>query len=198
MGAMAVPSTMLPLGTKAPEFELPDVTTGRTVSNTDFSDRQGLLVMFICRHCPYVAHVRAGLAGFGRDYQDSNIAIVAIGSNDPVTHPEDAPESLAEEAGEAGYTFPYLYDETQEVAKAYTAACTPDFFLFDQGRALVYRGQFDDSRPSNGLPVTGESLRAAVDALLGGRPVPDDQRPSLGCSIKWRAGNEPASALRAG
>ncbi len=154
--------------------------------------------MFICRHCPYVAHVRAGLARFGQDYQDANVGIVAISSNDPATHPEDAPDSLAEEAREAGYTFPYLYDESQEVAKAYTAACTPDFFLFDGDRALVYRGQFDDSRPSNGLPVTGESLRAAVGALLEGRPVPEDQRPSLGCSIKWRAGNEPAFALRAG
>ena len=188
---MAVPSTMLPLGTKAPEFELPDATTGRIVSNMDFADRQGLLVMFICRHCPYVAHVRAGLARFGRDYQGSNVGIVAIGSNDPAAHPEDAPEGLAEEAREAGYTFPYLYDESQEVAKAYTAACTPDFFLFDHDRALVYRGQFDDSRPSNGLPVTGESLRAAVDAVLEGRPVAEDQRASIGCSIKWRPGNAP-------
>jgi peroxiredoxin len=194
MSAMAVPSTMLPLGTKAPEFELPDVTTGRTVSNMDFAGRQGLLVMFICRHCPYVAHVRTGLARFGRDYQDSNIGIVAIGSNDPAAHPEDAPEGLAEEAREAGYTFPYLYDESQEVAKAYTAACTPDFFLFDHDRALVYRGQFDDSRPGNGLPVTGESLREAVDAMLQGRPVAEDQRASLGCSIKWRPGNAPGYA----
>ena len=139
-----------------------------------------------------------GSRRFGQDYQDANVGIVAISSNDPATHPEDAPDSLAEEAREAGYTFPYLYDESQEVAKAYTAACTPDFFLFDGDRALVYRGQFDDSRPSNGLPVTGESLRAAVGALLEGRPVPEDQRPSLGCSIKWRAGNEPAFALRAG
>ncbi len=194
MCAMAVPSTMLPLGTKTPEFALPDVMTGRTVSNADFAERQGLLVMFICRHCPYVAHVRAGLAEFGRDYQDANIGIVAVSSNDPTTHPEDAPASLAEEAREAGYTFPYLYDESQEVAKSYTAACTPDFFLFDGDRALVYRGQFDDSRPSNGLPVTGESLRAAVDAVLEGRPVAEVQRPSIGCSIKWRAGNEPAFA----
>ena len=194
MNKMAVPSTMLPLGTKAPYFELPDVTTGRTVSKTDFADRQGLLVMFICRHCPYVAHVRAGLARFGRDYQNANIGIVAIGSNDHATHPEDAPESLAEEAREAGYTFPYLYDESQEAAKAYTASCTPDFFLFDQDRALVYRGQFDDSRPSNGIPVTGESLRAAIDAVLSGAPVAQYQRPSIGCSIKWRSGNEPAYA----
>jgi peroxiredoxin len=198
MGAMAVPSTMLALGTKAPEFELPDVTTGRTVSLNDFGDRRALLVMFLCRHCPYVAHVRSGIAQLGRDYADANIGIVAIGSNDPAAHPEDAPDGLAGEALEAGYTFPYLYDETQEVAKAYTAACTPDLFLFDADRALVYRGQFDDSRPSNGLPVTGESLRAAIDAVLDGRPVSEDQRPSIGCSIKWRAGNEPAFALRAG
>ena len=194
MDAMAVGSTMLALGTKAPEFELPDVTTGRTVSLADFSEKQGLLVMFICRHCPYVAHVRAGLAQLGRDYAGASVGIVAIGSNDPAAHPEDAPEGLAEEATEAGYTFPYLYDETQEIAKTYTAACTPDLFLFDADRALVYRGQFDDSRPSNGLPVTGESLRAAIDAVLDGRPISEDQRPSIGCSIKWRAGNEPAFA----
>lgn len=191
---MAVASTMLALGTKAPEFELPDVTTGRTVSLADFGEEQALLVMFICRHCPYVAHVREGLARLGHDYADASIGIVAIGSNDPTAHPEDAPEGLAEEAREADYTFPYLYDESQEVAKAYTAACTPDFFLFDADRSLAYRGQFDDSRPSNGLPVTGESLRAAIDAVLVGLPVAEDQRASLGCSIKWRAGNEPAYA----
>lgn len=185
---------MLALGTKAPEFELPDVTTGRAVTLADFSEKQGLLVMFICRHCPYVAHVRSGLARLGRDYDGASVGIVAIGSNDPAAHPEDAPEGLAGEALEAGYTFPYLYDETQEVAKAYTAACTPDFFLFDADRALVYRGQFDDSRPSNGLPVTGESLRAAIDAVLSGGAVAGDQRASIGCSIKWRAGNEPAHA----
>jgi len=194
---MAVPSKMLALGTEAPTFDLSDVTTGRNVSIDDFADRRALLVMFICRHCPYVAHVRSGIARLGRDYveADANIGIVAIGSNDPAAHPEDSPEGLAEEAREAGYTFPYLYDETQEVAKAYSAACTPDFFLFDAGRALVYRGQLDDSRPSNGLPVTGESLRAAIDAVLAGRPVPEDQRPSIGCSIKWRPGNEPAFAV---
>ncbi len=194
---MAVPSKMLALGTEAPTFDLSDVTTGRNVSIDDFADRRALLVMFICRHCPYVAHVRSGIARLGRDYveADANIGIVAIGSNDPAAHPEDSPEGLAEEAREAGYTFPYLYDETQEVAKAYSAACTPDFFLFDAGRALVYRGQLDDSRPSNGLPVTGESLRTAIDAVLAGRPVPEDQRPSIGCSIKWRPGNEPAFAV---
>jgi len=194
MNKMAVPSTMLPLGTKAPEFDLRDVTTGRTVSNTDFAERRALLVMFICRHCPYVAHVRPELARLGRDFTYSELGIVAISSNDPKTYPEDAPESLADEAREAGYEFPYLFDETQEVAKAYTAACTPDFFLFDADRALVYRGQLDASRPSNGLPVTGEDLRAAIDAVLSGAPVAGDQRASIGCSIKWRAGNEPAYA----
>ena len=193
-GVMAVPSTMLALGTKAPDFELPDVVTGRTVSVRDFDGRRALLVMFICRHCPYVRHVRSELARLGRDFADSELAIVAISSNDPTEYPEDAPESLAEEAREAAYAFPYLFDETQEVAKAYTAACTPDFFLFDADRALVYRGQLDDSRPRNGLPVTGKDLRAAIEAVLSGEPVSDDQRASIGCSIKWRAGNEPAYA----
>jgi peroxiredoxin len=190
-GVMAVPSTMLALGTKAPDFELPDVVTGRTVSVRDFDGRGALLVMFICRHCPYVRHVRGELARLGRHFADSELAIVAISANDPETYPEDAPASLAEEAREAGYTFPYLFDETQEVAKAYHAACTPDFFLFDGDRRLVYRGQFDDSRPGNGRPVTGADLRAAIDATLGGRPVTEDQVPSVGCSIKWRSGNEP-------
>jgi peroxiredoxin len=189
---VAVPSTMLALGTKAPDFELPDVVSARTVSIRDFDRKQALLVMFICRHCPYVRHVRSELARLGRDFADSDLAIVAISSNDPIEYPEDAPQSLAEEAREAGYAFPYLFDETQEVAKAYTAACTPDFFLFDADRALVYRGQLDDSRPSNGLPVTGEDLRAAIEAVVSGEPVSDDQRASIGCSIKWRAGNEPA------
>ena len=191
---MAVPSTMLALGTKAPEFELPDVTDGRIVSLSDFEAKRALLVMFICRHCPYVKHVREELARLGRDFADSELAIVAISSNDAEEYPEDRPESLAEEAREAGYAFPYLFDESQEVAKAYTAACTPDFFLFDADRALVYRGQLDDSRPSNGLPVTGKDLRAAINAVLSGRPVSDDQRASIGCSIKWHAGNEPAYA----
>jgi peroxiredoxin len=193
-GAVAVPSTMLALGTTAPDFELPDVVTGRTVSIRDFDGRRALLVMFICRHCPYVRHVRDELARLGRDFAESDLAIVAISSNDPDEYPEDAPESLAEEARKAGYAFPYLFDETQEVAKAYTAACTPDFFLFDADRALVYRGQLDGSRPSNGLPVTGEDLRAAIDAVLSGGPIAQDQRASIGCGIKWRAGNEPAYA----
>ena len=193
-GAVAVPSTMLALGTTAPDFELPDVVTGRTVSIRDFDGRRALLVMFICRHCPYVRHVRDELARLGRDFAESDLAIVAISSNDPDEYPEDAPESLAEEARKAGYAFPYLFDETQEVAKAYTAACTPDFFLFDADRALAYRGQLDNSRPSNGLPVTGEDLRAAIDAVLSGGPIAQDQRASIGCGIKWRAGNEPAYA----
>jgi peroxiredoxin len=183
---------MLALGTKAPDFELPDVVSGRTVGIRDFDRKRALLVMFICRHCPYVRHVRRELARLGNDFADSDLAIVAISSNDPMEYPEDAPQSLAEEAREAGYAFPYLFDETQEVAKAYAAACTPDFFLFDADRALVYRGQLDDSRPSNGLPVTGEDLRAAIEAVLSGEPVSDDQRASIGCSIKWRPGNEPA------
>jgi peroxiredoxin len=191
---VAVPSTMLALGTKAAGFELPDVVSARTISIRDFDRKQALLVMFICRHCPYVRHVRGELARLGRDFADSELAIVGISSNDPDEYPEDAPESLAAEAREAGYAFPYLFDETQEVAKAYTAACTPDFFLFDADRALVYRGQLDDSRPGNGLPVTGEDLRAAIDAVLSDRPVTQDQRASIGCGIKWRAGNEPAYA----
>jgi peroxiredoxin len=190
---LAGTSTMLALGTEAPDFALPDVTTGRTVRRSDFDEGKALLVMFICRHCPYVRHVREGLAELGRHYRDRDVGIAAISANDPVAYPEDAPESLAEEAREAGYTFPYLFDETQEVAKAYTAACTPDFFLFDADRKLAYRGQFDSSRPRNGLPVTGEDLRAAVDALLADRPVPPDQRPSVGCTIKWRPGNDPAT-----
>jgi len=191
---VAIPSTMLALGTKAPDFELPDVVTGETVSIRDFDAKRALLVMFICRHCPYVKHVRGELARLGRDFADSELAIVAISANDPDEYPEDAPEGLAEDAREAGYAFPYLFDETQEVAKAYTAACTPDLFLFDTDRALAYRGQLDDSRPSNGLPVTGEDIRAAIDAVLSGGPVSQDQRASIGCGIKWRPGNEPAYA----
>jgi thiol-disulfide isomerase/thioredoxin len=188
---MAVTSQMMPLGTQAPEFALPDVVTGGKVALMDFADAKALLVMFICRHCPYVRHVRPELARLGRDYAGSGLAIVAISANDPDEYPEDAPESLAEEAREAGYTFPYLFDETQDVAKAYRAACTPDFFLFGEDRRLVYRGQLDDSRPGNGAPVTGRDLRAAIDAVLAGRPVDEDQRASVGCSIKWRPGNEP-------
>jgi peroxiredoxin len=191
---MAATSTMLPLGTTAPDFAIADVVSGRTVTLQDFDDQDALLVMFICRHCPYVAHVRPAIAGLAREHVGSGLGIVAISANDPDAYPEDAPGGLATEAVEAGYTFPYLFDETQEVAKAYTAACTPDFFLFDADRALVYRGQLGDSRPSNGLPVTGKDLRAAIEAVLSGEPVSDDQRASIGCSIKWRAGNEPAYA----
>lgn len=188
---MAVTSTMTPLGSTAPDFALPDVTTGRTVGLADVTGTSALLVMFICRHCPYVKHVSEAIARLARDYAEADLSIVAIGSNDPTTHPEDAPESLAEQAREAGYAFPYLFDETQEVAKAYGAACTPDFFLYDADRRLAYRGQLDASRPGNGIPVTGEDLRAAIDAVLAGRPAPEDQRPSAGCSIKWREGGEP-------
>jgi peroxiredoxin len=191
MFGMAVTSTMLPLGTTAPDFALADVVSGRTVSLQDFEDQKALLVMFICRHCPYVAHVRPAIAALAREQIGTGLGIVAISANDPATYPEDAPEGLAAEVVEAGYTFPYLFDETQEVAKAYTATCTPDFFLFDRDRRLVYRGQFDSSRPRNGVPVTGDDLRAAIDAVLQERPVSKDQRPSVGCSIKWRPGNEP-------
>lgn len=194
MNALAIPSTMLPLGTKAPEFDLPEVTDGRNVSLSDFASKRALLVMFICRHCPYVRHVRGELARLGRDFADSEVGIVAISSNDVDAYPEDRPESLAEEARGAGYVFPYLFDESQAVAKAYTAACTPDFFLFDANRELSYRGQLDGSRPSNGLPVTGKDLRAAIAAVLSGEPVSEDQRASIGCGIKWRAGNAPGYA----
>jgi peroxiredoxin len=189
---MAATSTMTRLGSAMPDFSLPDVTTGRTVRAEDVAGTRALLVMFICRHCPYVAHVRNGLVRMADDYAGADLAILAISSNDPETYPDDAPESLAQEAREAGYAFPYLFDETQDVAKAFGAACTPDFFLYDGDRRLAYRGQFDDSRPRNDVPVTGEDLRAAIDAVLSGGPVSEDQRPSVGCSIKWRPGNEPA------
>ena len=181
----ATPSAMVPLGTTAPDFRLPD-TDGKTVARDDFKDAPALLVMFICNHCPFVKHVLAGLAQFARDYQ-GRVAIVAINSNDVASYPDDSPANMAKEKRAAGYTFPYLYDETQEVAKAYRAACTPDFFLFDRARTLVYRGQFDDSRPSNQRRVTGADLRAAVDAVLAGKPVPVEQTPSVGCNIKWKA-----------
>jgi len=189
---MATTSTMLPLGTRAPDFALPDVRTGEIVRLSDFDGKKALLVLFLCRHCPYVQHVQAGIAQLARDYADADLAIVGISANDPEAYPEDAPEGLARQAEEAGFTFPYLFDETQEVAKAYTAACTPDVFLFDAERKLVYRGQLDSSRPGNGIPVTCEDIRAAIDAVLADRPVPEDQRPSVGCSIKWRPGNEPS------
>lgn len=188
---MAVTSSMLALGTPAPDFVLPDVTSGETTRLGDFDAASALLVMFICRHCPYVEHVRPGLALLGHDYESAPLAIVAISANDPAVYPEDAPDSLAEEAREAGYTFPYLFDETQEVARAYTAACTPDFFLFGPDRTLVYRGQFDASRPDSGVPLTGQDVRAAIDAVLAGEPVAEEQSPSAGCSIKWREPSPP-------
>lgn len=186
------PSTMLPLGTSAPDFELRDAVSGRTVRLADAREKRALVVIFLCAHCPYVKHVREGLATFARDLASKDVAIVAISANDPTTHPDDAPEKLAAEAKAAGWSFPVLFDATQAVAKAYTAAGTPDFFLFDARRKLVYRGQFDASRPGNGVPVTGSDLRAAVDALLAGKPIAKEQRPSIGCNIKWKAGNEPA------
>jgi peroxiredoxin len=184
------PSTMLALGTKAPPFRLPD-PAGRSYSLDDFAEAPGLVVAFICNHCPFVQHIRDELARFGRDVQERGLAVVAINSNDVQTHPDDAPVKMAEEIERVGYSFPYLVDETQEVAKAYRAACTPDFFLFDRDRRLVYRGQFDASRPGNDLTVTGADLRAAVDALLTGTEIDADQRPSVGCNIKWKPGNEP-------
>lgn len=184
-------STMLDLGTQAPDFRLPDTVSGRTISLDTFAGKKALLVMFICRHCPYVQHVKDELARLGRDYGEKNVGIVAISSNDAEAYPDDAPASLKAMAEELGFNFPYCYDETQEVAKAYAAACTPDFYVFDEARRLVYRGQLDDSRPSNGKPVTGRDLRAAIDAVLRGQPVDPDQKPSLGCNIKWKPGNEP-------
>ncbi len=183
---MAVSSTMLPLGTSAPDFKLRDTTTGDLVSLSDFDGTAALLVMFICNHCQYVQHVRHGLAELGRDYADADVAIVAISSNDPEAYPSDGPEAMAAEAAEIGYTFPYLFDETQDVARAYTAACTPDFFLFGPDRTLSYRGQFDSSRPGQLENVTGADVRAAIEAVLAGEAVSEDQRPSIGCSIKWR------------
>src|SRR5579862_85314 len=185
------PSTMLPLGTTAPDFKLPD-PDGKTVSLADFKNQSALLVLFICNHCPYVKHIRAGLAQLARDYQPKHVAIVGINSNDVANYPEDSPAKMKLEAKSAGYTFPYLYDESQAVAKAYRAACTPDIYLFDHNRKLVYRGQFDDSRPGNGIPVTGKDLRAALDAVLAGKLVLPDQKASVGCNIKWKAGNNPA------
>lgn len=186
-----VDSTMLPLGTKAPDFSLPD-TEGRTVSPADFREAPALLVMFICNHCPYVKHIRTELARLCRAYQAKGVAVVAINSNDVKNYPDDSPERMKDEVAAAGYTFPYLFDETQEVAKAYQAACTPDFFLFDKDQRLAYRGQLDGSRPNSGKPVTGADLRAALDAVLAGKPAPAQQIPSAGCNIKWKPGNAPA------
>jgi peroxiredoxin len=180
-------SSMRPLGTSAPAFQLPDVTSGEIVTLDRFADQQALLVMFICCHCPYVKHVQAQLAQLGRDYAPHPLGIVAISSNDAIAYPDDAPSSLREMAAQAGFTFPLCYDESQDVAKSYAAACTPDFFLFDRHRRLVYRGQLDDSRPRLDKPVTGKDLRAAIDAVLMGGKVDPNQKPSMGCNIKWRA-----------
>jgi peroxiredoxin len=184
------PSTMLPIGTAAPAFRLPD-TDGQTISLDDFKSAPALLVIFLCNHCPYVKHVRHDLARLGKEYQAKGVAVVGINSNDVLNHPDDSPAMMAKEKADVGYTFPYLYDESQEVALAYQAACTPDFYVFDNAQKLVYRGQMDGSRPGNPIPVTGKDLRSALDAVLAHKPVSPDQRPSLGCNIKWKRGNEP-------
>jgi peroxiredoxin len=180
-------STMLELGAAAPDFSLTDVVTGATIRRNGFRGQKALLVIFICAHCPYVKHIEKGLAALGKDYTGKPLGIVAISSNDAVTHPADSPAGLQQQAENCGFVFPYLYDETQDVARAYKAACTPDFFLFDGDFRLIYRGQFDSSRPGNGVPVTGEDLRDAIDAALAGKPPLEDQRPSIGCNIKWKA-----------
>lgn len=184
------PSTMLPLGTPAPDFSLPNID-GKTVSLADVADAPALLVVFMCNHCPYVKHVADGLAALAREYQQRGVAVVGISSNDVGSHPDDSPEKMRDEARSRGYTFPYLYDEDQSAAKAYRAACTPDFYVFGRQRRLAYRGQMDSSRPDNGQPVTGADLRAALDAVLTGSGVSQDQAPSIGCNIKWKPGNEP-------
>lgn len=183
---------MLPLGTKAPEFSLPDVVSGEIISLDRFRGKSALLVIFLCEHCPFVKHIQGELTRLGRDYLDTNLAIVAISANDAEKYPDDSPENLKKMAFALDLQFPVCYDESQEIAKAYTAACTPDFFVFDSDRRLVYRGQLDDSRPSNGLPVTGKDLRGAIEAVLTGEPVPETQKPSIGCNIKWKPGREPA------
>lgn len=192
------PSTMLPLGTSATDFKLPEVISGKTYSLKDFAGKKALLVMFMCQHCPYIIHIKGELAKLGKDYANKDIAIVGISANDAANYPDDSPAELKKFARAEGFTFPLLYDESQAVAKAYTAACTPDLFLFAQGKGLqpatptlVYRGQLDDSRPGNGKPVTGKDLRAAIDAVLADKPVSQEQRPATGCNIKWKPGNEP-------
>jgi peroxiredoxin len=183
---------MIALGSVAPDFNLPDTVSGKSLGLADFAAAPALLVLFICNHCPYVKHIAPALAALGQEYQAKGLAIVAISANDAANYPDDDPEKMRETAAQLGYTFPYLYDATQAVAHAYQAVCTPDFFLYDAARTLVYRGQFDASRPSSGIPVTGADLRAACDAVLAGQPVSSEQQPSLGCNIKWIAGNEPA------
>ncbi|MFO0979719.1 MAG: thioredoxin family protein [Planctomycetaceae bacterium] len=182
-------STMLPLGTEAPEFSLPNVD-GKIVTRSQFAGKP-LVVVFMCNHCPFVVHIRSALAAFAKEYAAKGVAVVGISSNYTGTHPQDGPEQMKKEAVDAGYAFPYLYDETQAVARAYKAACTPDIYLFDADHSLVYRGQFDSSRPGNGQPVTGADLRSACDAVLAGKTVAGDQRPSIGCNIKWIPGKEP-------
>ena len=183
-------STMLPLGTHAPDFSLVNVD-GQTVSLGDFAGAPALLVVFMCNHCPYVIHVAPELARLAAEYQARGVAVVGINSNDVSTHPADSPEQMVHEAEQRGYSFPYLFDEDQQVAQRYHAACTPDFFLFDRNQQLVYRGQLDDSRPKTDIPLTGHDLRAALDSVLAGQPLPVNQKPSIGCNIKWKAGNEP-------
>jgi peroxiredoxin len=185
---------MARLGSKAPDFSLPEVVTGKKISLADFDGKKGLLVMFICQHCPYVQHVKDELIRLGRNYAGGDMAIVAVSSNDASRYAEDSPQALKEMARRWGLAYPLCYDEDQSVAKAYTAACTPDFFLYNDKRELVYRGQLDDSRPENAKPVTGRDLRGAMDSVLAGRPVGPEQKPSMGCSIKWKPGNEPAFA----
>lgn len=185
------PSTMLPLGTKAPNFQLPDVVSEKTISLETFANKKAILVMFICQHCPFVKHIQTQLAKLGHDYVDKGLGIVAISANDVANYPDDSPANLKKMAQELEFNFPVCYDESQAIAKAYTAACTPDFFLFNGDYELVYRGQLDDSRPGNDIPVTGKDLRTAIDAILGGNPLRIEQKPSIGCNIKWKAGNEP-------
>ena len=185
------PSTMLPLGTSAPDFQLSDVVTGKTISLKTFSDCKALLIIFMCRHCPFVKHVQQEFYNIQEDYRDRGLGMIAISANDVVKYPDDSPDNLKAMAQEFDYKFPVCYDETQEVSKAYTAACTPDFFLFDRTDKLVYRGQLDDSRPSNGIPVTGRDLRSAIAATLADQSVDSEQKPSIGCNIKWKLGNEP-------
>lgn len=185
------PSTMLPLGTIAPDFELRDVVSNQKISLATFNGKKALLVMFICRHCPFVKHIQDQLAALGKDYADKEVGIVAISANDAANYPEDAPEKLKMMSEELSFNFPLCYDESQAVAQSYQAACTPDFFLFDGDFKLVYRGQLDDSRPGNDAPVTGKDLREAIDAAITGKAITEDQKPSIGCNIKWKPGNEP-------
>ena len=189
---MAVESSKdLPLGTRAPDFALPDTVSGRTIRLGDYAASPALLVAFICNHCPYVQHMRAAFVEFAREFQPRGLAVVAISANDPEAYPQDSPEQMAIEAKKSGFTFPYLFDRTQQTAKVYQAVCTPEFYLFDAAQRLVYRGRFDASRPNSQVPITGSELRAAAEAVLAGRQPAADQKPSIGCGIKWRPGNAP-------